>query len=376
MKPLEAAVDKRSVLVAAEPMGTPQKTVVVLGVERGGTSMVAGVLRAMGINLGDKAGRNHEDPKFLSDDPEFLQKQILINNTKSELWGFKIPKAALQLDFYNKYLRNPHYVLVFRNLSAIADSWHSREGSDYVETIQHALSYYGEAVQKITDAGKPLLLVNYERACDMKDEFITAIADFIGIEMNEETVKRAASVITGDGGGYVDIPDYYFHISALKQDARLGSDYAAAIDPSTQAFSEYGKKLVTDKLVLLPDGNYFPESVYVEFDLEAEKQVLIEDGIRIYLDFKGDMFPGHAFRPPLQNGKNVIWCHNNGKVKRLAFGPLRRGLKYGIRNIRCYTTADNPQEYQKRGDLISMLKRIVRPYYRKVRSHFDDPFLD
>ena len=40
----------------------------MLGVERGGTSMVAGVVRAMGINLGDHAGRNHEDPNFLKDD--------------------------------------------------------------------------------------------------------------------------------------------------------------------------------------------------------------------------------------------------------------------------------------------------------------------
>ena len=46
------------------------KTVVVLGVERGGTSMAAGIIRALGVDMGQRAGLNHEDPRFITEEDE------------------------------------------------------------------------------------------------------------------------------------------------------------------------------------------------------------------------------------------------------------------------------------------------------------------
>jgi hypothetical protein len=51
----------------------PEKTLVVLGSPRGGTSMLAGLLRELGVHMGDRIDRhNHEDQAFLSEDLEQL----------------------------------------------------------------------------------------------------------------------------------------------------------------------------------------------------------------------------------------------------------------------------------------------------------------
>jgi len=92
-----------------------QRTVVVLGVERGGTSMAAGVIRGLGVDLGARAGLNHEDPLFLTEEQPRLANRIKMRNKETDVWGFKVPKASLMLDFYEKHLRNPYYVIVYRN---------------------------------------------------------------------------------------------------------------------------------------------------------------------------------------------------------------------------------------------------------------------
>ena len=87
-----------------------KRTFVVAGVERGGTSMVAGVCRALGVNFGDKAGLNHEDPAFLKENTSQLKQAIKLRNEKCDVWGFKAPKASLYLDFFEKNLRHPFYI--------------------------------------------------------------------------------------------------------------------------------------------------------------------------------------------------------------------------------------------------------------------------
>ena len=52
-----------------------KRTYIVSVIERGGTSMVAGICRALGVDLGDHAGLNHEDPAFLRDDIDLLEKK-------------------------------------------------------------------------------------------------------------------------------------------------------------------------------------------------------------------------------------------------------------------------------------------------------------
>lgn len=363
MKPSEAIEIKRSLVIITPPKNILRKTIVVLGVERGGTSMVGGVIRALGVNFGDRTGRNHENPKFLSQNHDDLKIQIESNNNEYDLWGFKLPKASLMIDFYSNNLRNPHFIVVFRNIAAIADSWNVRDGTDFIDTINHSIRYYDRAINDIVKNKKPLLIVNYERACANKEEFISGISDFIGIDLSDELMNKCLHVISGDGGGYIDIPEYYFHVSSIENNITFGQEYPYLLENDKERFSEFSKKNERDLLVLLPSDQFFPNDFLVSFSLKAEKQILKEDGLRFYMDFRGEFFPGHAFRPPVQNGKNIIRCESNGNIKRIAFGGLRSNLSFAISNINLYLLPDNFYDIAKKqkNSLLRKIKKSIEP---------------
>lgn len=368
MKPLEGTLQKKSLIQVVGPVRSQEKTIVVLGVERGGTSMVAGMIRALGVDMGERAGRNHEDPKFLTDDEAKLLQQIKINNKVKSLWGFKVPKTSLMLEFFDKHLRNPHYILVFRNIEATVDSWCSRGGSDPMDSALHAMKYYETALHYFRGKKRPLVFANYERACDNPKDFAINLANFIGVPYNDALINKAVSIVTGEGGGYLDIPEYYFHIDAL--DFKKWPQVALKVhinDADEHVFSVSEKK-INDKVIIQPDGDFFPKELYLGFTLLGDDVDLIRDqGLRIYMDFTGEFFPGHAFRPPLKRGKNLFKLSNNGNVRRIALGGLKAGYKFGFENIKCFKDKSY-EDYGIVSPKLSPTLSIVDRIMRKIRA--------
>lgn len=93
------------------------KTVVVCGIERGGTSMVALCLDALGISMGANLGSTGEDPDLIRlrhehsiDGSDYNKGRIrsFINhrNTDNSIWGLKIPNVFAD-GYIFEYLRNP-----------------------------------------------------------------------------------------------------------------------------------------------------------------------------------------------------------------------------------------------------------------------------
>ena len=370
-KPLEATADKQSLVIVREANKKPVKTFVVLGVERGGTSMVAGMVRALGVDLGERAGRNHEDPRFLSDDQAVLKQRIEENNKRLDCWGFKMPKASLMLDFYSDNLRNPHFILVFRNIASVVDSWQTRGGSDPMQTSEHALNYYSTALATLHDSGAPLAFANYERACDNPDEFANSLAGFLGVDQADESIARAASVVTGEGGGYVDLPEYYFHIEALQGNAPSAEIVPFPYVDRSEDLQAYGVKRVGDRIVLESVAGNFPSRFLLAFELQAGSDFVAEQGLRIYMNFTGEFFPGHAFRPPLNNGLNIVRISTNGNVKQIALGSLHQDVSFGVSALQCYldSEAEHLQAVtvppaRQRGQLEKKLRAVAR----RIRS--------
>ena len=345
MKPLEGTQHKTSMVTVMDSNEKVEKTIVVLGVERGGTSMVAGMIRALGVDLGERAGRNHEDPKFLTDNQDKLLSQIKEYNASKPVWGFKVPKASLILDFYDKHLRNPHYVLVFRNVEATVDSWCSRAASDPMESALHVMKYYDTALNFLKGKNRPLVFASYERACDDPEGFAKNLAEFIGVGQDEGSIKKAASIVTGEGGGYVDLPEYYFHIDALEYNQWPKLVMSSEIAEGSERHLEAGKKKVGDRVIIHPQDDFFPNDFYLGFEIVGQSSdFLAEQGLRIYMDFTGDFFPGHAFRPPLRKGKNLMRISTHGNVRRLALGALKPDYTFGFNAVQVFEVEDDEVE--------------------------------
>jgi hypothetical protein len=136
-----------------------KKQVVITGMHRSGTSMLANWLKACGLNVGSNlVGNNSSNPYGHFEDWEFVDihniavnnegtylfekalSENLINNIKEkakplinqknktlEHWGFKDPRTCMFLEMYEELLDNPVYVFIYRNYSDASNSYFNRE---------------------------------------------------------------------------------------------------------------------------------------------------------------------------------------------------------------------------------------------------------
>lgn len=330
-KPSAATGVKKPCLIVHPPIpAETQKTIVVLGVERGGTSMVAGVIRALGINMGRRAGLNHEDPRFMAEEEAKLVRAIKERNAEDKVWGFKMPKAVNKLDFFDKKLRAPYYVIAHRNLAAVADSWEQRGAGQYLDVLQRSLDYHQLILQHLRQSTRPALLVNYERSAQERELTVREIATFLNLDVDEAALQRAADMITGDGKGYVNLPEHFFNVAparGMPQRPRLAvvSNAEEVVDADGWVtFENFRKKLV----LALPGGGNLPRKFWLRLDLEAPATLDLSTlPVRIYFDFIGEMFPGHCARPVLKRGENFLLVETSGFAQALGFGPLETGTR-------------------------------------------------
>ena len=313
-----------------------KRTVVVLGVERGGTSMAAGVVRALGINMGQRAGLNHEDPLFLTDETERLKNRIKMRNNQEDVWGFKVPKASMMLDFYEKHLRNPFYVVVYRNPVAIVDSWLQRGAENNpLGVMDRILAYQNAIFEMMKRTRAPILMLNYERALQndsTRAQAVADVAEFVGIDLTDDLLARAMGMMTGDGRGYVNLPEHFF-AAAPASNSLAGPELAfTRADKSTDSDGWTLHEKIAPRVIYTPaDGGMLPKAFLLDVDFDDEGRLdLSGNPLRIYFNFIGEYFPGHCVRPAVNVGTCRYLVETSGQAKSIAFGPMEPGVRFKI----------------------------------------------
>jgi len=182
-------------IIVQQSNGLPERTYVVYGLVRGGTSMVAGVMRGLGLDLGSELPDNHEDQSFVTQDPDghlipraerntHLYEQIVARNKEQAVWGWKYPQAAEYLDDIFGDIRNPHLICVFRDLTSVAmahERWHNKRALRALNDLNIDVA---RNISLLNRADCPRMMVSYEKALRHPDNFVKQIADFCGVEPN------------------------------------------------------------------------------------------------------------------------------------------------------------------------------------------------
>jgi hypothetical protein len=158
------------------------KCFVCIGAARGGTSMVAGAMQALGVNMGENLSDTHEDPAFSGRSVAAMVQEIERRKALGlSHWGWKFPNAANYLEKLRPHLANPHLVIVMRDPVATAKGhmrWHGRDDlhalSDIFLTAQR--NFYLCLTWQV-----PALLVSYEKALAYPGNFITEFCAFAGL---------------------------------------------------------------------------------------------------------------------------------------------------------------------------------------------------
>lgn len=166
-------------------------TVVIFGVPRGGTTMVAGVAEKIGLNIGQNLGFNLEDADFDRKPVPHMLRAIEERNEAMPVWGWKYPTAANYLPKLLPALRNPRFVVVWRDpLTAAIRSVEQIKQQDLrpqVETrrslgaVEMMVLRQMNNINFLKQAGAPALLVSYEKVVRRPEEFVEQLAGFMGM---------------------------------------------------------------------------------------------------------------------------------------------------------------------------------------------------
>jgi len=174
----------------------PQRTYALFGTRRGGTSMVAGVARALGLDLGRTGKRkNNEDPRFQGATLPALWSLVEERNASADVWGWKHPAAGRYLTELSRSLRNPYYIVVYRDPVASAQSQIKRDKEAKRRTTRLALHESTSSVTVNTGfvlaSERPSLLVSYERAIADQNGLIDDIAAFLGVDAPTDPLRSS-----------------------------------------------------------------------------------------------------------------------------------------------------------------------------------------
>ena len=109
------------------------RTVAIFGPGRGGTSVIAGCLRALGVCMGTAphAYKHEWSPIVRRSDGNVdlpaTHRTIQQMNANHELWGWKFPSDVFHIETVTALLRHPGFIVVTRDLTEIALSSLARQ---------------------------------------------------------------------------------------------------------------------------------------------------------------------------------------------------------------------------------------------------------
>ena len=167
------------------------KTIVVLGCPRSDTSMIAGMLRCMGIYMGEniKADK-HEDTDILWQPKEKIIETINKRNLEQEVWGFKDPNCAQYLDDILPLLINPLFIYIVRNGEAAIESDLRRNKKAVRENVIARNNRYTRKYED-TALSYPCLRLQYEDVVDKPLKHSDMIAEFIDENIGVQEIVSA-----------------------------------------------------------------------------------------------------------------------------------------------------------------------------------------
>ena len=193
-------------------------TIIVLGVSRSGTSMVAAILDSLGVYLGTRLDRavfeDQEIARALEKEPSSLVKIIERNNAAHELWGFKRPLAYKTISPYLHHFRNPRFIITFRDVLAVALRNTISTNAVLRNSLIEVARLTGELIDFVKDLSAPALLISYEKALADPARAVEAIVDFCGIEATLDQKSLARSKI-------VNGPEIYLKSSRVRWEGYL-----------------------------------------------------------------------------------------------------------------------------------------------------------
>jgi len=207
------------------------RTVITLGKGRCGSSMIAGILSKLGVDMGDDG--EYKDPsynrwgywqnkeilkfnqvliqkegleweKLPSEEetmklfPEYKEevKALVEKHRKEPIWGWKEERTLFTYPLFLQFVENPYFIVIHREMEAhVGSSMRSSGLRDPVKTRETIENYYLRVDELFKKHKYPRLDVKYDDFFKRANKEIKRMIDFLGISPTKKQIKDAKSHI-------------------------------------------------------------------------------------------------------------------------------------------------------------------------------------
>jgi hypothetical protein len=174
-----------------------KRTLIILGAARSMTSLLAGMLHCGGLNFGKNIAPIYEDIKLsrsMENKNEEAFNQNLADRNKDAIWGWKRPSIINHFDNVIPKLRNPHVIVIMRDVAAIAmRNQIARSGQMNAKEISSNmrinLHIQQKSLAKANEYKLPLCIVSAEKMKSTPIETAQGCASFFGIDTDTDSAK-------------------------------------------------------------------------------------------------------------------------------------------------------------------------------------------
>ena len=240
-----------------------ESTLLVIGLARSGTSILAGALRRLGLFMGDSAGdrpSNEDGPLrdlVLAKDWDSADELIARYNRSHKKWGTKIPGLVDQMEQAHSSFRNPRYIIIFRDVFSVANRDRISMRLDLLGGISRSIEQYRKICDFLVKNNPDCLMVSFDTALNDKEVLIEELVAFCQLRPSKQQIEDAVAFITRN-------PEDYLRLSRIT----ISKGYVQSVDgQSVSGWARYVNDERVATVILKSSGD---EIARVEANLFRE----------------------------------------------------------------------------------------------------------
>lgn len=174
-----------------------QKTIIVVGPARGGTSLVAGALSHLGVFTGSgSTAPVFEDVRLAgaAEHGAVAQVRAIVSDYDAahDIWAYKRPGIIDDFGKIHDTVRNPVYLFIFKDIFSMANRNSISMNLDVMNGLNVALEGYRKIIGFIERRNPSGLLLSYDRVIQNKEAFLDVLSQLVAPQPVSEEQRAAA----------------------------------------------------------------------------------------------------------------------------------------------------------------------------------------
>lgn len=188
----------------------PKKTLVVMGVARGGTSLISGALEKLGVFTGEQSTPPvYEDIQlataFEKNDLQKVNEVIERYNSLHDIWAFKRPSSINYCDKMHKLLRNPVYLFIFKDMMSVSKRNSISMKYDFKEELVKSHKSYEKIINFIAGNELNAYFFSYDKIMQNKELFVDLLIKVVDPNIGAVKKQAALKFITPNPRAYLNV---------------------------------------------------------------------------------------------------------------------------------------------------------------------------